>query len=156
MGECCLDTLSRPYVRSLSDLIALFSPSQQYLAHSHHPHYCSPGFCFCDSVCLVQTLGLHLNIIATFIASVQHPANSIVLYHICRPSFWFWESVVLVQTLGLAAAQVFANTLDSFFQVIIMLVILGFGTVALAYLHPLDQWEPQLIQVCSSNEAKAV
>ena len=55
--------------------------------------------------------------------------------------------MVLIQTLGLAAAQVFANALDAFYQLTIMLVILLVGTVALAYLHPFDQKAPQLMQV---------
>ena len=75
-------------------------------------------------------------------------SNKRALCVYCSPRFWYWESVVLVQTLGLAAAQVLANTLNVFFQLLIMLVILGFGLVALAYLHPLHQSEPQRNQVC--------
>ena len=65
-----------------------------------------------------------------------------------RPNFWYWESVVLVQTLGLAAAQVFATSLDAFFQLTIMIVILMVGSLALAHFHPFDQEGPQTIQVC--------
>ena len=67
----------------------------------------------------------------------------------CRPNFWYWESVVLVQTLGLAAAQVFATSLDAFFQLTIMVVILVVGGLALAHFHPFDQEGPQTIQVWS-------
>ena len=73
--------------------------------------------------------------------------TEIIMKFCCRTSFWYWESVVLIQTLGLAAAQVFANALDAFYQLTIMLVILLVGTVALAYLHPFDQDAPQLMQV---------
>jgi len=67
----------------------------------------------------------------------------------CRDSFWYWESVVLVQTLGLVAAQVFASSLDGFFQLTIMLVILVAGALALAHCHPFEQDGPQIVQVCT-------
>jgi len=56
--------------------------------------------------------------------------------------------VVLVQTLGLVAAQVFASSLDGFFQLTIMLVILMAGGLALAHCHPFEQEGPQIVQVC--------
>ena len=65
----------------------------------------------------------------------------------CRDNFWYWETVVLVQTLGLVAAQVFASSLDGFFQLTIMLVILVAGGLALARCHPFDQEDPQSVQV---------
>ena len=68
-----------------------------------------------------------------------------------RRKFWYWETVVLVQTLGLAAAQVFANALDAFFQLTIMLVILITGSLALAYFHPFHQEASQAVQVCHSS-----
>ena len=67
---------------------------------------------------------------------------------LCRDNFWYWESVVLVQTLGLVAAQVFASSLDGFFQLTIMLVILMAGGLALAHCHPFEQEGPQVVQVC--------
>ena len=65
----------------------------------------------------------------------------------CRDNFWYWETVVLVQTLGLVAAQVFANSLDGFFQLTIMLVILIACSLALARCHPFEQEGPQTVQV---------
>ena len=56
--------------------------------------------------------------------------------------------VVLAQTLGLAAAQVFATSLDAFFQLTVMIVILMVGGFALAHFHPFDQEGPQTVQVC--------
>ena len=55
---------------------------------------------------------------------------------------------MLVQTLGLAVAQVFATSLDAFFQLTIMIVILVVGGFALAHFHPFDQEGPQAVQVC--------
>ena len=55
--------------------------------------------------------------------------------------------MVLIQTLGLVAAQVFANSLDGFFQLTIMLVILMAGSLALAHCHPFEQEDPQIVQV---------
>ena len=69
-----------------------------------------------------------------------------------RPNFWYWESVVLVQTLGLAAAQVFATSLDAFFQLTIMIVILVVGGFALAHFHPFGQEGPQTVQVRHSMQ----
>ncbi len=57
---------------------------------------------------------------------------------------------MLVQTLGLVAAQVFANALDAFFQLTIMLVILIAGSLALAHFHPFEQEGPQIVQVRAS------
>ena len=75
--------------------------------------------------------------------------NRVQLYNgVCRPSFWFWESVVLVQTLGLAAAQVFANSLNAFFQLLIMAIILVIGSLALAHFQPFQQKGSQTVQVC--------
>ena len=70
------------------------------------------------------------------------------MHESCRDEFWYWETVVLVQTLGLVATQVFANSLDAFFQLTIMLVILMAGSLALAHCHPFEQDGPQIVQVC--------
>lgn len=69
------------------------------------------------------------------------------MHVLCRDNFWYWESVVLAQTLGLVAAQVFASSLDGFFQLTIMLVILVAGGLALARCHPFEQEGPQSVQV---------
>ncbi len=52
-----------------------------------------------------------------------------------------------MQTLGLAAAQVIANALDAFFQLITMLVVLVVGALALAHLQPFEARGPQIVQV---------
>ena len=65
----------------------------------------------------------------------------------CRHNFWFWDSVVLVQTLALAAAQVFTTTLDTFFQLTVMLMILFIGSVALPHFHPFEDKQSQPLQV---------
>ena len=54
---------------------------------------------------------------------------------------------MLIQTLGLVAAQVFGNSLDGFFQLAIMSVILIAGSLALAHCHPFEQQGPQTVQV---------
>ena len=54
----------------------------------------------------------------------------------CRPELWFWNSVVLVLTLALAASQVFATALDTYFQLAIMLMILMAGLTAFAHFRP--------------------
>lgn len=54
----------------------------------------------------------------------------------CRPHLWFWNSVVLCLTLMLAASQVFATALDTYFQLTIMLMILMVGVVAFAHFRP--------------------
>jgi len=55
--------------------------------------------------------------------------------------------VILTQTLGLAAAQVFATALDSFFQLTIMLVILMISLILLAHYRPFEEKAAQITQV---------
>jgi len=54
----------------------------------------------------------------------------------CRPELCFWNSVVLYFTLILAAAQVLATALNTYFQLTIMLMILMIGVTALAHFQP--------------------
>ena len=65
----------------------------------------------------------------------------------CRPKLWFWNSIVLVLTLLLAAAQVFAIALDTYFQLTIMLLILILGVIAFAFFHPFTDGLMQGMQV---------
>lgn len=60
---------------------------------------------------------------------------------------WFWDSVVLVQTLALAAAQVFTTTLDIYFQLTVMLLILFIGSIVLTYFDPFEEQQSQRLQV---------
>lgn len=57
----------------------------------------------------------------------------------CRKRFWFWDSIVLLQTLALAASQVFATSLDAYFQVTIMLMVLVIGITVLAHCQPFEE-----------------
>ena len=68
------------------------------------------------------------------------------VHALCKDGFWYWETVVLVQTLGLVAAQVFANSLDGFFQLTIMLVILMAGSLAMAHCIPLSKMALKLFR----------
>ncbi len=65
----------------------------------------------------------------------------------CRPSFWFWESIVLVQTLAFVASQVLATSLDTYFQLTIMLMVLLVGFAVLAHLQPFESRLAQNTQV---------
>lgn len=67
--------------------------------------------------------------------------------HGCRSQFWFWDSCVLLQTLALAAAQVFATSLDTYFQLTIMLMVLVVGITVLAHFHPFQEPLSQSMQV---------
>lgn len=65
-----------------------------------------------------------------------------------RPELWFWNSIVLVLTLALAASQVFATALDTYFQLAIMLMILMMGLTAHAHFRPFTNNLLQRMQVC--------
>ena len=65
----------------------------------------------------------------------------------CRPELWFWDSVVLLLTLALAASQVFATALDTYFQLTIMLMILTVGVTAFAHFQPFTDDLLQRMQV---------
>ena len=65
----------------------------------------------------------------------------------CRPELWFWDTVVLLLTLALAASQVFATALDTYFQLTIMLMILTVGVTAFAHFQPFTDDLLQRMQV---------
>ena len=69
----------------------------------------------------------------------------------CRPELWFWDSVVLLLTLALAASQVFATALDTYFQLTIMLMILTVGVTAFAHFQPFTDDLLQRMQVSSTS-----
>ncbi len=69
-----------------------------------------------------------------------------------RAPFWWWNTLVLYQTLFLAVAQVFAEALDSFFQLAIMSMILVAGLGILLYLQPLHDSLLQNMQVGKAKE----
>ncbi|DBB01456.1 TPA: hypothetical protein ACH3X1_000113 [Trebouxia sp. C0004] len=73
------------------------------------------------------------------------PAAAGYIYHVYRPQLWFWSSIVLVLTLLLAASQVFAIALDTYFQLIIMILILDVTTFAC--FHPFTNSLLQGMQV---------
>lgn len=58
---------------------------------------------------------------------------------------------MLLQTLALAASQVFAASLDSYFQLTIMLMILMVGMAALAHYQPFEEPLSQSLQVCNAD-----
>jgi uncharacterized membrane-anchored protein len=66
---------------------------------------------------------------------------------VCRPELCFWNSVVLYFTLLLAAAQVLATALNTYFQLTIMLMILVIGITALAHFRPFTDPLLQRMQV---------
>lgn len=70
---------------------------------------------------------------------------------VCRPKLWFWNSASLYLTLALAISQVFATTLDPYFQVAIMLVVLICGLTLLAQLQPF--LDPLAQQMQASHQA---
>ena len=53
----------------------------------------------------------------------------------------------MLQTLGLAAAQVFATSLDTYFQLTIMLMVLVVGITVLAHYQPFEEALTQSMQV---------
>ena len=55
--------------------------------------------------------------------------------------------MVLVQTLALAASQVFATSLDSYFQLTVMLIIMIVGVTTLSHLSPFEDRLSQNVQV---------
>ncbi len=69
----------------------------------------------------------------------------------CRPELWFWDSVVLLLTLALAASQVFATALDTYFQLTIMLMILTVGVTVFAHFQPFTDDLLQRMQVSSTS-----
>ncbi|DBA90089.1 TPA: hypothetical protein ACH3X1_003408 [Trebouxia sp. C0004] len=69
------------------------------------------------------------------------------IYRVYRPELWFWDSVVLLLTLALAASQVFATALDTYFQLTIMLMILMVGVTAFAHFQPFTDDLLQRMQV---------
>ena len=69
----------------------------------------------------------------------------------CRPELWFWDSVVLLLTLALAASQVFATALDTYFQLTIMLMVLTIGVTAFAHFQPFTDDLLQRMQVSSTS-----
>ena len=73
-----------------------------------------------------------------------------------RPELWFWNSVVLMLTLALAASQVFATALDTYFQLTIMLMILMIGVTAFAHFRPFLDDLLQRMQVRSIQSSEVV
>ena len=71
----------------------------------------------------------------------------------CRPELWFWDTVVLMLTLALAASQVFATALDTYFQLTIMLMILTVGVTAFAHFQPFTDDLLQRMQVKAAGLA---
>lgn len=74
----------------------------------------------------------------------------IIILPVRRRRFWFWDSIVLLQTLALAASQVFATSLDAYFQVTIMLMVLVIGITVLAHCQPFEERLSQSMQVSCS------
>lgn len=54
---------------------------------------------------------------------------------------------MLVQTLALASALVFATSLDAYFQLTIMLMVLVIGITVLAHYQPFEEGLSQSMQV---------
>ena len=54
---------------------------------------------------------------------------------------------MLIQTLALAASQVFATSLNSYFQLTIMLMVLVIGITVLAHYQPFEDTLSQSMQV---------
>ena len=73
--------------------------------------------------------------------------NKNVFELLIRSPYWFWDSVVLWQTLAPAFAQVLAVSLDAYFQLIIMLLLLVVGMAVLSYLRPFRSALLQAMQV---------
>ena len=78
-------------------------------------------------------------------------AASLVFTLSCRRRFWFWDTVVLLQTLALAASQVFATSLDSYFQLTIMLMILVVGAMVMAHYQPFEEPLSQSLKVRNAD-----
>ncbi len=84
----------------------------------------------------------------TIIASgTNSQAEPIFLSWCYRRSLWFWDTIVLLQTFALACAQVFATSLNTYFQLTIMLMILVIGLTVLTHLRPFDETLSQRVQV---------
>lgn len=60
---------------------------------------------------------------------------------------WFWDILVLLQTFCLAAAQVLATSLNSYYQLCIMLMIFFIGLTVLAHVSPFSEPISQHVQV---------
>ena len=66
---------------------------------------------------------------------------------VCRSGFWFWDNIVLLTTFALATALVFATTLNTYFQLSIMLMIMVVDLTVLAHASPHREALSQLVQV---------
>ena len=82
---------------------------------------------------------IHLNILMT---TTQIPSCPCF-----RRKLWFWDTVVLLQTLALAAGQVFAIALSSYFQLTVMLMVMVVGIILLQHFHPFAAEMSQNVQV---------
>lgn len=67
--------------------------------------------------------------------------------HFRRAGFWYWDSAILVQTLALTAALVLATSLNAFYQLTIMLLIMIVGFGALTHAQPFKASLSQSMQV---------
>ena len=66
---------------------------------------------------------------------------------VCRLRYWFWDTAVLVQTLAVTASLVLATSLDAFYQLTIMLMIMVIGVTLLAHVQPFAPAVSQRVQV---------
>ncbi|KAL3155043.1 hypothetical protein ABBQ38_011563 [Trebouxia sp. C0009 RCD-2024] len=71
------------------------------------------------------------------------------IYSPYRNGFWFWDNVVLLTTFALAVTLVFASTLNTYFQLSIMLMIMVVDLTVLAHASPHREALSQSVQVFS-------
>ena len=60
---------------------------------------------------------------------------------------WYGDIVILLQTFALTASLVFATALNTYFQLIIMLLILIVGLTVLTHVCPFEETLSQQVQV---------
>lgn len=70
-----------------------------------------------------------------------------MLFCVCRNGFWFWDNVVLLTIFALAVTLVFASTLNTYFQLSIMLMIMVVDLTVLAHASPHREALSQFVQV---------
>lgn len=72
-----------------------------------------------------------------------------MLHCVCRNAYWFYDNVVLLATFALATALVFSTTLNTYYQLSIMLMIMVVDLTVLAHASPYREALSQLVQVWS-------
>ena len=77
----------------------------------------------------------------------KHAHYDSLLVDVCRQELWYWDVVVLLQTFAIATALVFSTSLNTHYQLSIMLLIMLTGLTGLAHIAPFKDTLSQRVQV---------